>query len=458
MLSKVCKELNKAQSEKQEIININFSLTNELAKIRASMSGPLNGFTKMGRTNSYGDVNNNSVGQGAFYFAGPMEFYDENSPYPSPLPSDNMVTEIQHPSKAPVPKLDLSKAKHFQEQYAKKLSQPPQQQGYTYNVDAMDKLKQLQDELELTRKRLSHEMINNRLISEELARLQKHAKQLITNNDVLIRSNKRYEEKWQKIFYTLEFYKDFYHRYIDLITRGAAGHTKSASLCTPKFETFQNFRGRMFMDVEADPSKMIKEYKRVSEENGMQVNFSILEANDAETNRQGVDTQKKSNGGDFTKDQCKIYLLNLAKDLYVHSSVQKSSVAKGMLQKLKFSPNEPNARPMHKLKRSLSNPLEYLSERKEYIFEPHLKKASNVKKQRKDVNPQEGLLENLDHSEIVESANKLEIDNPEIIKIRPDGGDEMISFSVDPEEFNKNKMVEVSFISNNDILDHLKNN
>nr|BAJ93178.1 predicted protein [Hordeum vulgare subsp. vulgare] len=466
MLSKVCKELNKAQTEKQEIMTINFSLSNELAKIRATLTGPLNGFSKtgaLGRATSYGE-GNNSMGQGAFFFAAPMEFLDDNSPLPSPLPSDNQITEHYHPSKAPVPKLDLSKAKHIQEQYAKKLSQPPQQQGYTYNVEAMDKLKQLQDELELTRKRLSHEMINNRLISEELARLQKHTRQLITTNEVLIKSNNRYEEKWQKIFYTLEFYKDFYHKYIDLITRGASGgHAKSVSLTTPKFETFQKFRGRMFMDVEADPTKLIKEYKRASEENGLQVNVSILEANDAETDRTPLNKEKKGKGGDFNKEQCKVYLLNLAKDLYVNSNIQKSSVTKGMLQKLKFSPNEPNIRPIYKLKRSLSNPLEYLSERKEYIYEAHLKRTQNGgngKKQRKDLSAKDVLLENLDHSEIVESANKLETDgaNQEINKMKPDGDNEMISFSVDPEEFNKQKMVEVSFISNNDILDHLKNN
>lgn len=306
-------------------------------------------------------------------------------------------------------------------------------------------------------------MINNRLISEELTKLQKHTRQLITTNDVLIKSNKRYEEKWQKIFYTLEFYKEFYHKYIDLITRGSVGlgHQKSASLCTPKFETFQRFRGRMFSDVDADPSRMIKEYKRISEENGLQVNVSILEANEAETTERQDKEKEKKTGVEFTKEQCKAYLLNVAKDLYVNTNLQKSSVAKGMIQKLKVSPNEPNTRPTFKLKRSLSNPLEYLSERKEYIFEPHLKKANALaKKQKKD--QQEALLENLDHSEIIESVsvNKLETEgaNNEPMKAKLDGDNDMISFSVDPEEFNKNKMVEVSFISDNDILDRLKNN
>lgn len=61
-------------------------------------------------------------------------------PYPSPLPSHHQEPEFH--SKAPVPKLDLSKAKQIQEQYAKKLTQPPQQNYANYNPAAMDKVKQ----------------------------------------------------------------------------------------------------------------------------------------------------------------------------------------------------------------------------------------------------------------------------------------------------------------------------
>ena len=71
-----------------------------------------------------------------------LEFLDENSPFPSPLPSNTYQQDVHHQSKAPVPKLDLSKAKHIQEQYAKKLTQPQQQNYNGYNADAMSKIKQ----------------------------------------------------------------------------------------------------------------------------------------------------------------------------------------------------------------------------------------------------------------------------------------------------------------------------
>lgn len=52
---------------------------------------------------------------------------DENSPLPSPLP--DKVHNMDNQSKAPVPKLDLSKAKKIQEQIAKKITQPQIQQA-----------------------------------------------------------------------------------------------------------------------------------------------------------------------------------------------------------------------------------------------------------------------------------------------------------------------------------------
>jgi len=136
-----------------------------------------------------------------------------------------------------------------------------------------------------------------------------------------------------------------------------------------------------------------------------------------------------------------------------------------MLQTLKFSANEPVARPRYKVKRSMSNALDYVSERKQLIFEPKWKKD---RKNAKDKNENDlfgehndELLHRLDHSEIegIESANKLENeDKIKKIKVTKPEGDDNISFNVDPDEFNKNKMVEASFISNDGILDSLKNN
>ncbi len=393
-----------------------------------------------------------------------LEFLDENSPLPSPLPSNN-YEEVIH-TKAPVPKLDLSKAKQIQEQYAKKLTQPQQQNYNGYNANAIDKLKQLEDELELARKRLSHEMINNRLVCEELARAQKHLVQIASTNEILIKANRRYEEKWQKIFYTLEFYKEFYHKYIDLITRGPVSHMKSSSVSAPKLHNLAKLQaGKPLPEFESDPSQMIKDFKRANEENGKHVNVSILEANEdsEQVDRPPVERGRKpSNVFEFSKDQCKLFLLNLAKDLYVNTNLQKSSMAKKMLENLKFSNNHMNTKPIYKLKRSLSNPLEYVSERKKLILEPN---ATNVLKMK---NQQQEVEEEIDNEEVLGNLNSSEGEGGESPQMEHGNErrnekakgkgefDEMISFTVDPDDFCKNKMVEVSFISNHDILDQIK--
>mmetsp|Transcript_22259 Transcript_22259/g.19100 ORF Transcript_22259/g.19100 Transcript_22259/m.19100 type:complete len:178 (+) Transcript_22259:1089-1622(+) len=143
----------------------------------------------------------------------------------------------------------------------------------------MDKLKQVQNELEVTRKRLSHEMINNKLLSDEIAKLQKEHNQLAATNDILVRSNRRYEEKWQKIFYTLEFYKEFYHKYIDLITNRRMWNRSQASFnMLPKLDNAIKLRDRFNIDIDTSPEKMVKELKKLDEENGKQVNVSILDA------------------------------------------------------------------------------------------------------------------------------------------------------------------------------------
>jgi len=69
-----------------------------------------------------------------------------------------------------------------------------------------------------------------------------------------------------------------------------------------------------------------------------------------------------------------------------------------------------------------------------------------------------GLLHHLDNSEIgvIDSETKLDNVGKNNAKAKPLGHEENISFTVDPDEFHKNKMVEASFISNNDILDSLK--
>jgi len=475
MLAKVSKELNKLQAENQQLQTINFSLTNELAKIKATFSSPLNfphRFGILGQMNGETDLNNSDFLAGVFQ---PGPGLDENSPLPSPLPDKVHNTDNQ--SKAPVPKLDLSKAKKIQEQIAKKITQPQiQPTNENLNPKYLNKINQLEDELTLAKKRLSHEMINNRLLSDEISSIHRQVVQLSSANEILIKSNKRYEEKWQKIFYTLEFYREFYHKYIDLITKGRT-HIKTASTFTPKLENLVKIKEKFDIDLSANPDKLIRDFKRIEEENGNQINVSILQANDGEEERHSAGNEEKEklkNFHEFSKEQCKIYLLNMARDLYVNTNLSKTAIAKQMLKKMVLQGGEQHQLlPTLKLKRSQSNPLEYVSERKQLIFETDLnKKGKKTSKKRQDKKDQEFIIDE-DSVQFLEPEDKVKVSQNDkgfndqsptnlnnfenTKKGKPqEYEDEMISFTVDAEDFNKNKLVEVSFISNNDILDHIK--
>lgn len=328
----------------------------------------------------------------------------------------------------------------------------------------------MEDELGLAKKRLSHEMINNRLLSDEITNLQRQTMHLFSTNEVLIKSNKRYEEKWQKIFYTLEFYREFYHKYIDLITKGRA-HMKSASIAMPKFDNLVKLREKFDVDLDESPEKLIRGLKRIDEENGKQINLSILEANEAENSVGGGDADNMENLNEVSKERCKIFLLNMAKDLYVNTNLSKNVIAKQMLKKLTSKDEYPQS--TMKLKRSLSNPLEYVSERKRFIFENATNKKDKKGQKGKEKKDQKFMEEHSD--QFLNTEEKMEVSpldkdflgkdqggshlDPQRMNKKPKGveheGGE-ISFTVDAEEFNKNKLVEVSFISNNDILDHIK--
>lgn len=280
--------------------------------------------------------------------------------------------------------------------------------------------------------------------------------QLASSNEVLIKSNKRYEEKWQKIFYTLEFYKEFYHKYIDLIANRRMWNRSQANFDNIKLENAIKLKEKFNIDIDTNPDQLIKEIKKMEEENGKQVNVSILEANEDEGSNQ-VAKENTNNVFQFTKEQCKIYLLNLAKDLYVNTNINKSSLAKQVLKKLEFGGvSHRTPQTIFKLTRSVSNPLDYVSERKKLIFEPQdpakTKKPSKLKKERKQ-------------TRLFDDQNEIFLKNQEIkVNFLPQNNaghhpkpnnleDDGISFIVDPDEANK-KNIEVSFIS--EILDQMK--
>lgn len=83
----------------------------------------------------------------------------------------------------------------------------------------------MENELEKTKKLLQKEMCNNKLLCEENEILRRTNVQLVSTNETFTRSQQQYEEKWKKVYHALEFYKDFYHKYIDLTLSSLANRT-----------------------------------------------------------------------------------------------------------------------------------------------------------------------------------------------------------------------------------------
>lgn len=224
-----------------------------------------------------------------------------------------------------------------------------------------------------------------------------------------------------------------------------------------KLDNAIKLKEKFNIDIDTNPDQLIKEMKKMEEENGKQVNVSILEANEDES---GTPAAKDSNNVfQFTKEQCKIYLLNLAKDLYVNTNINKSSLAKQVLKKLEFGgKSNRTPQPIFKLNRSVSNPLDYVSERKKLIFEPQdpkqTKKPTKLKKERKETrlfdDQNEILLKN---EEIKVSFLKPQLQQ----QLGPKLDDEGISFIAPPQDAKADKLVEMSFISTHDILEQMEN-
>ncbi len=321
-------------------------------------------------------------------------------------------------------------------------------------------------------------MINNRLVSEEADSLKRERMQLIATNEILIKSNKRHEEKSQKVFYTLEFYKEYYHKYLDLVTKKHSAHVKTTSTFLPNYEKFKQISNKLMIDIETSPQ--IKKPAEEEEDDGKQVNVSFLEGGKEEVEEEdrhrphqaSTNQESKNNVYDFSKEQCKFFLLNLARDLYVNTNIQGSTFAKNILRKLESGKKNPSIKPVLRLKRSVSNPLDYVSERRKLIFDARVEnKDKNATRLRKQKNARladdqnEDLMRNQNGGGLIEGFQgqvglQKELESP--IKKSflglGNGQDEMMSFSVDDDEFGKQKIADVSFISNNEILDQIKHN
>lgn len=318
-------------------------------------------------------------------------------------------------------------------------------------------------------------MINNNLLSDEIAKLHRQNSTLIAQNETLIKSNKRYEEKAQKMHYTLEFYKEFYEKYMDMVTKR---HNPTKSLSSQAdFAKLMNFKKpseTLSSVLNAPPIlKNSKPLTAVAEEGEAQVNISILEEGGEvpkptddfraiqkiHTGSPGLfdheDDEEQKEKREITKEDCKIYLINLAKDLYLNSNITKSAFTKQILMNMDTRGINAPATQVVKLKRSLSNPLDYISNSKQLnkanlgSRKPIQKKAKKPKKSNGDLSPISNNVLDLNISVIGKPAGGPQGNHVANKKSIMD--DKEISFmAYEDGKFVKNQ--EISFISNDGLF------
>lgn len=290
----------------------------------------------------------------------------------------------------------------------------------------------LSEEVENTKKLLAQEVVNNRLLSDQINELRKQNRELASLNETLINANRRYEEKWQKFYYTLEFYKEFYYKHFEVVTTNLPTKSLSASN-TNKFKLLDQLRSKLSVDTkDLMPDQMIM--KRIDEEN-------------------------ENQGAQMNLESCKIYLMRLAQDIE-HRLHFNRTHAKKWKQTNKLPENEANELG---LRRTMSNVLDGFEEKKKKdMFEQGGLFRLNVQK-KKYMEPATANKQalNLDLSVIDPNGNK-EAPSP-MTRVNlfpgnqttagkkrgphdPDGP----SFTYSPDKYNNN----VSFISNGgDIFD-----
>jgi hypothetical protein len=462
-LTRVSKEFNKLQMERQELLTVNFNLMNELNKIRNSLNNGTSTTTAVAPTKALTnlimggpvDLDSSQFGLGNL-----PDSEDSLSPANSPLP--DKVDKGSAGMKMAIPKLDLTKAKKIQEINAKKSTQPAPNQPVAGDPKLIDRIKLIEADIENTKKLLNKESINNKIMTDELSSVLRQNVMLGACNETLNKSNKRYEEKWQKIFYTLEFYREFYHKYIDLISNRAQPATRSVipyPMIT-KLDNVRRLKEKFNIDLESSPDLLIKGLKKIDEENGKHINISILEGDEndpsGDHHKRNIldDDDKEEAVYELTMQQCKMYLQNLAKELYINCNINSSAFTKQMLSKIDpgVGADLKNNKAFTKLKRSLSNPLDYIDGRKKEVFERKVFKPKSNKKadrsNKKEVNilePEEGQEEAEDLSFNQQQGKKF------TQKIGVIGDD--ISFNMDQDDIQNNKkMQEISFISAHDIF------
>lgn len=293
--------------------------------------------------------------------------------------------------------------------------------------------------------------MNNKSLSDELTKLRRICTDVLATNEILCKSNKRYQEKWDKLFQAMEFYKGFYQKYVDLIT-GSKGLIKTTNIELPTIEDLNKINEALGIELDTKATR--------KPSNKLEIEFEMEELEKEYPKEEEKREDKKKNGYELTKEQAKVYLLGLAKDF--NGNLHSKKDAQNNLHKRMTSRRE--GRKLNratKSKRSVSNPLDYIFERKSKMYEP-VTDDQREEAIRKNQEKRRKTLEHLKHIETQKIAESFEAglmhDGPLNMRVKRSthshrkGEFDNHSFSIDSDGLNEFRDGELSFISTDDFV------
>eukprot|EP01016_Furgasonia_blochmanni_P047238 TRINITY_DN6922_c0_g1_i6.p1 TRINITY_DN6922_c0_g1~~TRINITY_DN6922_c0_g1_i6.p1 ORF type:complete len:416 (-),score=105.24 TRINITY_DN6922_c0_g1_i6:1280-2461(-) len=261
------------------------------------------------------------------------------------------------------------------------------------------------EELEKLKRFYEREKFKNRVLTEEFSALKHQVEQMQSVNSTLLKGYKNYEERVRMLQTSLKFYKQFYHKYINAIKSPWKHSSISLGKSGKLKQREPSFLQKVRTVRDANSGELLENIdEEVTDElDEKQINVSILEAEEATPgNRQSTHRthirlhQDNEDQGWMNKDQCKVYLLNLAKDLYMNFGMKNSYISKHVLKKLDLGGFKNSMMPAIRMKRSVSNPIDYIHEKKKQLYDDRnlknrLSKLNNQTNQTNNPNNPGGL-------------------------------------------------------------------
>jgi len=360
---------------------------------------------------------------------------------PLQIPDDDLNSSKGSVNKLPCGGLTKpSKFKDAPKIPPQKSSSPRYSSNPLLDIKLLEQISQLETELDSMKRRANCEQINNGILSDELLKIKRICKDMMATNEILCKANKKNQEKWEQMSYAMEFYKAFYHKYMDLISKRKP-QTRGAIMEIPNIEALKKINETLVTGLELTPVKLFTERDR--------------EESDLSNKPECSKTPRRSTKivqtpYQFTKQQAKAFLINLSKEFYanIHPA----------LAALENSPTIPEEREDNEVKcrtkvrrsrRSMSNALDYVCARRKLIFEPiQEEEPEEIRRaQRK------GSLVAWNNAQ--GRGNEIGILALQANRLASIKNSEHLSFSIDMEELDKVKATETSFISTNDFIQTL---